>query len=191
MTTPTDLPTVTAIAGLVTDLERARKRYAVSGDLIWQRTLDWVKRLMPTKGERGGGTAEPTDRDIEDRVGDRAASKYHDEVLTTIARVRADLARLLRIADLVDPPAAITLKSGQLQIAQVAAEGWCVSCWRNDKTCNPIALRPNKQPYYKDRCRPCGEWKHEHGQDPPMSILAMRHAGRRVTTADVAMATAR
>jgi hypothetical protein len=28
-------------------------------------------------------------------------------------------------------------------------------------------------------------WKHEHGQDPPMSILLLRHAGRRVTTADV------
>lgn len=181
-------PSSTAIAGLLDDLEQLRRRLVKDGDLLWSRTSDWVKPVMPAKGERGGGTAEPSDRDLQDRLMDRAASRYHAEVKATIDRMRQDGARLVRLMEIVNPAPAVTLKAGQMQLAQVASEGWCVSCWRNDRKCEPIAKRPTGEPYYKDLCRGCGEWKAEHGQVPPLAILVLRHNGRRVSTKDVAKA---
>lgn len=186
----TTRPTTPAVASLLDELDRLRARLEKDGDLIWQRTEDWVKPRVPAAGERGGGSGEgPSDYVLEERKDDAAASRYYAEVRAITKRMTDDSRRLCEIASLAVPPKSAVLTNRNLQAAQVAAEGWCVSCWRDELTCEPIALRPTGEPYYKDRCRGCGMWKAEHGQDPPLAILQKRHAGIRVTTRDVEAAT--
>lgn len=181
-------PATAALAHMLDELDPLRSRVLADGDLLWSRTADWVKARQPSNGERGGGLSEPSDDALRQRMEDRQASRYHDELKTLTERMRADAARYRRIFEIVLPPPSAVLSNKHLQLAQIAAEGWCVSCWRDDQNCTPIALRPSGEPFYKDRCRACGEWKHEHGQDPPLPILKLRHSGRRITTADVAAA---
>lgn len=169
------------------DTWRAKAQKALTLDLeaMWTRTGEWAKPVLPSNGERGGGSSSPSDRDLEDRLGDRVASRYHAELRQILERQVNDMERLSRLREILFPPQPLKIAGKHMLAAQIATEGWCVSCWRNDRTCNPIALRPTGEPYYKDRCRPCGEWQAEYGQDPPMSILKLRHDGRRVTQADV------
>lgn len=156
-------------------------------DLLWQRTVDWQRvRHMADRGERGGGSGEAASDDaIEERIGDAAAARYHDEVQTLVRRVTADLARLHRIAGIVIPAQPRRLQGRDMLAAQVAADGWCVSCWRDEQALVPIAVRasgPQKgRPYYTDLCRFCGGWKAEHGQVPPIDVVQRHHDGRRIT----------
>lgn len=182
--TTIERPAVSALAAMLDELDQLRERVRRDGDLLWQRTADWVKIQQPPAGERGGGTSAPADDALRERMLDRMASKYHDELRQLTRRLHDDASRYNRIADIVLPKPAVSV-GNHMQAAQVAAEGWCVSCWRNDQTCEPIAKRPSGEPYYRDRCRPCGAWKAEHGQDPPLPILKLRHEGRRVTQRDV------
>lgn len=182
-----------SIAALDALREQAGTVLALDLDLVWQRTSEWEKPLLPANGQRGGGTSAPSDDALEDRLHDRAASRYHDELRQLVKQLTADLNRLERIHGIVCPPQTRRLNSRDLQASQVATEGWCVSCWRDDKNCTPIALRPASgdaiaRPYYKDRCRFCGAWKNEHGQDPPLPLLQKHHAGRHITTSDVEQA---
>lgn len=165
-----------------------------NGDLTWGRASDWTSAgNLPSNGTRGGGMAEGAEDDDrhDDRQEDAAAARYHDELDTLTKRIDADCARLRRIIGICAPTPPKQLHNRDLLVAQVAADGWCISCWRDDQHLTPIALRPSGQPYYRDRCRACGEWKAEHGQDPPKLILELRHAGRRITTADVERALGR
>lgn len=156
------------------------------GPVAWERVSDWtIAGRMPARGERGGGMADGADplERIDDRREDAAAGRYYDEVKTLAARLEADMARLSRIVGICCPTPPKSLATRDMQLAQVAADGWCVSCWRNDQHLEPIA-----DGRYRDRCRACGDWKGEHGQDPPVPILVLRHSGRRITTAAVAAA---
>lgn len=157
---------------------------------LLERFTDWEKPVMPVNGQRGGGSSAPSDDDLQARADDRQASRYATE-LRQLLQQHTDLNhRLHRLQQIGFPPNPVQVGK-HMQAAQIAAEGWCVSCWRNDRTCNPIALRASGQPYYRDRCRPCGEWHAEHGQDPPLSILQKRHQGTRVTQKDVEKALGR
>jgi hypothetical protein len=171
-----------SVQKMLDELDRLRD---LDWGLLFQRSAEWVKPVLPANGQRGGGSSAPSDRDLADQLLDRAASRYHAELQAIVREMHDRAARIVRIAGFVMPPPPVVLRQGQMLNAQVANEGWCVSCWRNDKRCEPIALRPSGEPYYKDLCRPCGEWKAEHGTVPPLSILRLRHDGRRVTQKDV------
>lgn len=62
---------------------------------------------------------------------------------------------------------------------RVAGPGdlWCVSCWHDDKYCEPIS------PNYAGRrlCRWCGDFAGTYGQRPPPVLLVHRHADHRIT----------
>jgi hypothetical protein len=163
------------------------------GRTTWQRADDWQPPgRMPARGERGGGMADgATDERHDDRKEDAAAGRYHSELSALTRRLDADMARLERIMAICCPEDNRSLRNKDLMAAQVAADGWCTSCWRDDQYLVPIALQKSGVPFYRDLCRACGEWKAEHRQLPPLSILVLRHAGRRVTTADVDKALGR
>lgn len=152
------------------------------GPLIWQRAKDWTRvDQIATDSTRGGGVGEAaSDTQIEDRHLDAIASRYHAELDKLTDRIAADLHRLRRISTITSPAPARTLASKELLAAQVAADGWCISCWRDDQHLHPISKRPNGDPYYTDLCRACGEWKATNGELPPLDVLKTRHAGGRV-----------
>lgn len=171
------------------------------GALTWERVQDWtLPGRMPARGQRGGGLTDPDgepDERSDDRKEDLAAARYHDELATLTRRVEADTARIRRIIAICNPDRPKNLANRDLLLAQVAADGWCISCWRDDQNLTPVTMQPARgsrdkgTPYYRDLCRACGSWKAEHGQLPPMEILVLRHSGRRVTTADADRALAK
>jgi hypothetical protein len=175
--------TVKALIGLLGD---AQRRLAAHGDLLWQRTSDWERmQTDPTpQGEYEGVERIQSDLEAEDRAGDAAAARYKHELRTLASRLRNDLGRLVQIDETVVRAQPKKLLGRDMLLAQVAAEGWCVSCWRDDQHLVPIEKRasgPQKgSPYYRDLCRFCGGWKAEHGQEPPLDVLQRRHDGRRM-----------
>lgn len=65
---------------------------------------------------------------------------------------------------------------------------WCVVCWKDDRYCEPITTRASGQPYYRDRCRWCGDMTKLLGTDPPTSMVRRRHRGERISQAEIAKA---
>jgi hypothetical protein len=54
-------------------------------------------------------------------------------------------------------------------------EDWCSSCWRSNQHCEPVSG------HHAGRCRWCGDWKREYGEDPPLTLLRLHHQGERIT----------
>lgn len=162
------------------------------GEVTWGRVSDWETARMPAFREpldddqdaavRAGRSV----RDEEDRKGDAAAARYRDEVDGLASRLLKQSQRLCTIITVCNPDRPKHLGNRDLQAAQVAAEGWCVSCWQDDQT---FELSAGGR--YRNHCRFCGEWKAANGQDPPVWLLRKRriHGKRSVTTADVEKAT--
>jgi hypothetical protein len=121
-----------------------------------------------------------TDDRIDDRREDAAAARYLPELQALTRRLEADLARLVRIAGICNPAAPKNLATRDMLVAQVEADGWCGSCWRDDQHLTPVAERPNGTAYYRGRCRFCGEWKANTREDPPLEVLRPHHEGRRI-----------
>ena len=180
-------------------------RLNVQGGGAWDRVDAWCNPQMPRHREPLSSEEQEeqsresrSDFDDVERRDDAAAARYKAKLESACARWLAATAEIETILAVCNPEKPKTLKSRDMQLAQVAAEGLCVSCWRNDEHFTEIELRPEKnphvkaRPYYKDRCRFCGGWKAEHGKDPPVPILRIHHTtGRHVTTADVAKALGR
>lgn len=168
------------------------------GHVTWERVNDWAStKGMPSQWTPGEDEDDEIARegrseiDDDERRGDAAASRYNAEVSAILNRTTADLARLRRIITVCNPDSPKHLANRDMLLAQVAAEGLCVNCWLDDQYLQEIQLQPSGVPFYKNLCRGCGEWKAAHGKVPPLSILVLRHAGRRVTTADAAKALGR
>ena len=62
---------------------------------------------------------------------------------------------------------------------------YCVCCYKDDRRLELITVRSSgKQagkPYYRDRCKWCGERTSMLGFDPPAWMIAAHHRGERIT----------
>jgi hypothetical protein len=69
-----------------------------------------------------------------------------------------------------------------------APDGWCTSCWRDNRTHEPVGVRPGgTAPYYAGLCEWCGRFRKAQGYLPPVELLRKRHsANPRISEADVA-----
>jgi hypothetical protein len=126
------------------------------------------------------GGATP-DEALKERREDRQAAGYKQELDTLTRRITADMARLRFIIHQACPDRPKHLATVDMTAVQLVADGWCPSCFRDDQHLSPISIRPSTgEPYYRDRCRPCGEWKAANREDPPLEVLRTRHRGGRV-----------
>lgn len=191
---------------LADDLQDVAVLLRANGGATWGRCDDWETARMPRPVEPSDDEQEEAERagrsevDEDDRRDDAAASRYRAELNAVTKRLTADAARLKTIMAVCNPPRPKRLANRDLLLAQVAAEGWCTSCWRDEENLTAITLRPEKDPmkkrhpFYRDTCRDCGDYKKEHGQYPPKMLLELWHApgGKaRVTVADMAKALGR
>jgi hypothetical protein len=145
---------------------------------------DWAAPgHMPTAGERGGGLvdAEP-DFTLAQRREAAEAGRLQKEWRTRTRRILADLHWLEQTMQTANPPETTRLRFSDLSAAQVAAEGYCVSCIRAGV--NTVTAKGR----YRDRCRFCGEWEAEHKKDPPVALVELRASGQTMTTKSVAVA---
>ena len=172
-------------------MARCAALLADQGPLTWQRVHDWTTTgRMPAAGIRGGGLSDPDAGELDDRQAERAedrkAARYQTELTALTTRLDADLARLRVIIGVACPDGPAAFATSDMLAAQVAADGWCVSCWRDDQALVPVTLRAGSQvPVWKDLCRWCGDWRAVHRALPPLRLVRLHRQGRRITTADV------
>lgn len=166
------------------------------GPETWHRVLDWERKDLPRSEpddedeQAQAQRREATSDDRRDELRDDAhAARYADELRRLTNRITArqrlidkacnsldaDLSRLDRIITITNPDAPARVGSKDMLAAQVAADGWCVSCWRDEQHLTEITKRPSGEPWYRDLCRSCGQWKAENGELPPLDLLRQRH----------------
>lgn len=157
---------------LAEDLDVTAKELRNDGPCTWQRVHDWTTAgRMPAPATRGGGlgAATPED-DLSDRRDDRAAAAYQLELDTLTRRIDSDVHRLRRIIAITNPDRPKELRHSEMTSAQLIADGWCPSCFRDNRYLEPLAAGR-----YSDRCRPCGEYRARENQDPPQDALRIIH----------------
>lgn len=189
MTTRSDLPRLGASLGVLGTLLEHK------GQDVWDRLDGWQfgPRKAPQAGERGGGGGESGQEDRKDEAIQRArAARHFQEFRTDLAALDKLAQTLLRRIDVACPPHPDEVKNRKtndldpVTPADVAAAGWCASCWRNDQQMVAIEVhRRTSLRYFRDYCRWCGGVKSTYGIEPPLEILKLHHAGRRINVADL------
>lgn len=156
-----------------------RARHAVElletrGELALQRTKDWEARTLD-----GLHTDNPSETLSEsERRALVEINGFHDRLRRAIHEFEKQAAIIVQIVKLATPQGTTVLESP----AQVAVEGWCRSCWRDQQHLEPIAVDRDGQRRYRDLCRRCGEWATAHqNQHPPLAVLRVWHQGRRLS----------
>jgi len=191
VTSRADLPRLGASCGVLGTL------IEMKGQDAFDITGGWVPGpgSSPKPGTRGGGGADGDPEREDERKRRAHAAKVHADLNEFHRDLDRVVQRGLRLYDVAFPghPAELRNKRTNdldpVTSADVAAAGWCRSCWRNDQQMVPIEV--NKRTslrYYRDFCRFCGAFVGQHKIEPPLPILVKRHAGRRITEADIAEA---
>lgn len=170
------------VSRLVRSLRDTADALEARGVETMRRAQDWTHRgQMPVAGERGGGYGDHGEP--EHRAADRReayqASQYIAELATLSKRLSKDGARIRAIIAICCPEPVRSLLPTEMQRVQLAADGYCVSCWRAGEV-REIETDKHGHRYYKDRCRSCGEYRAANGEDQPLEHLIARHEGRRV-----------
>jgi len=174
-----DLPALAANAQVTA--ERLRR----DGEVAWARIRSWQTgtrspSLDPnTRGWRHDSDGEPIPNDPTGEAGTQPDDlrHVHDHYVDLLAKYNAiggELDRLTRQA----VPKPITTSAADS--VDLAADGWCTSCHRDNNYCEPVGMNKG-QKVYNDVCRWCGDFRREHKQVPPLALLRARHEGRRVT----------
>ncbi len=184
MTSRSDLPRLAASLGVLgTVLEH-------QGQLAWDRMDGWTHgpRKAPQAGERGGGGGEAGQEDRKDESIQRARAARHFQEHQADLKLLDELTqRVLRRIDVACPPNTEEVKNrrtGDLDPvtpADVAAAGYCRSCWRNDQ--QMVVREKSKSGLYVSAtlCRWCLDVKRTYGIEPPLDVLKLHHAGRRIS----------
>ena len=152
------------------ELRDAADRIEARGDLIEQRFYDWQRlERIPTDESRGGGGAgAPPDAKAE-----RVASRHLHEWRLLMSDAKAMMGRVTLLDRTAFPPGS-KLEPSHMTTSQLEADGWCGSHWRIREFV-AITTRPTGEPYYRGRCRSCGQWP---GGDPPIEVLKAWRDGR-------------
>jgi hypothetical protein len=185
----------------------ARARYAGElldghGETVWRRLEEWQAgaraanydpdgpggwRYAPCGDETCTACPHPIPSDPtgEGVIAADDAAALHGRFVTALAALDAALAEVTNLVGIATPERARRAVK-RPTAADVAADGWCRSCYRDNRHLEPAA-----RPRYADLCRFCGDWRAAHdGQDPPRPILEARHRGERITTKLIAQVDA-
>lgn len=187
MTKPTDNLDLTRL------LHKAADVWAQHGPKMLQRTDEWrhADDALLTLPDDGSDEEADENRrqlrtevDRRDRMDSVQAGRYYDELSALVQRMEDDARRLTRLREIILPPGGRLLPK-IIQRAEVASEGFCVSCHRDNNWCEPVWEGRSR-----DGCQWCARWRTSEGAWPPVALVRWRHRnpGRPLTTADVARA---
>lgn len=171
------------VAQVVADLlNPIRGRDAMRANMVNSQAGVRSPNLQPHGGDRYEDIPDPTSPDgmlrvrvpSNDPTGEAALGV--DEASQALARLDGLLRQLETacrgLAGLRDEWAP---KEGASRPVDGPGEDWCSSCWRDGQHCEPVSG------HHAGRCRWCGTWRSEHGEDPPLALLRMHHQGERIT----------
>lgn len=183
MTSRSDLPRLGAATGLLGTLIEMRGQEA--HDVTWGWENGPIQIARP--GPRGGGGVEG-DEDRRAEIMQRIrAAKVHQQIRDFHNDLDKIVQQGLKLYDVAFPghPAELRNKRTDsfdpITPADVAADGWCASCWRNDQ--QMVAREKNKRGMYysSTMCRWCQGVKATYDVEPPLEMLKLHHAGRRIS----------
>lgn len=161
---------------LADELERTATEWRSLGKATIDRFDDWEHPgTIETDSTRGGSSTQDTKSDdrLREEREKRQAARYLAELRTLTERIDSDLHRLRRLAAIANPGQPVRLKHGDMTAAQLIADGWCPSCFRDDNQLVPLGAGR-----YADRCRPCGDYRAREGHDPSVEELRIMHRGK-------------
>ena len=161
----------------ITDaLTEALRTWRPLGASTIDRFTDWERPRLPDSQERGGGDGGAASVDtIRDRIEDHRATRYAEELSHLLRRLNSDLNRLVTLVQIAHPEPRV-LRHSDMTATQLVADGWCPSCFRDDRYLEPIT--PGR---YRDRCRRCGDFRAATGKDPSVDELRIMHSrGKRL-----------
>lgn len=188
------------ITFIASRLRQAADELDQHGTTAWDTTDAWASGAGTANydPESGGNRWwEDDDGNVypvpSDPTGDRALTVEEVNALHQTYRNHLDVALSVADAIIRDVTAATPRTPAQIAdrdklAAQVGAEGWCSSCFRNGGRLVPQAMHPNGTARFNGSCRWCKEFEQEYGRKPPLALLERRHAGRNVTLDDIARA---
>jgi hypothetical protein len=132
---------------------------------------DW-KRIEQIEADsnRGGGNGGAVFDEV-DRAGDRKAAKRSREWLEVRVQLQHHLDRAKALMDEAKRQK-VVLADKHRTPAQVEADGWCGHHWRLIGTLEAVTLRPTGEPFYRGKCRWCGD------NNPDAEMLRARHEGK-------------
>lgn len=185
MTTRADLPRLFAsLSVLGTEGE-------MKGQLAWDRFSGWEPGPQgpPQSGIRGGGGSEAAAEDRrQERAEARRAGEKQEAYRAALTRLDTAVQEVNHLLDMACPPDVSELRNrrtGEFEpetAGDIAASGYCVSCWRNDKQMVVREKAKKSGLYYSPTlCRWCMDVKRTYGVEPPLEMLKLHHAGRRIS----------
>lgn len=166
----------------------------------WRRLLDWEQRTLPygisltrqepdVDDDTGPRTPRISITDEKLRAEEAHVSGYAQDARTTAAQLPTTLAalptteahthhlvyRLRFLVAVAETRRPRRLGTREQTAAQVAADGWCRSCYRVG-VFEPITRRDGGKgdPFYADLCRWCGSHRGTLHQ-PPVDMLRLHH----------------
>lgn len=162
-------------------LEAAAKQVRARGQATEQRFYDWQKVERIEGDQRGGGNGGASWAvDVEARADDRKASRFLRQWRDVMSRLESDALRVSSLVEVAHPvlPPRLSHQTNRTT-EQVVADGWCGSHWRIGELV-AISCRPSGEPYYRGKCRRCGDWP---GGVPPIEVLQTWRDGRSLKVA--------
>lgn len=186
MSTHTDLAVV---------LERLTIRARQEGDEADRTTRSWADTIRAARyGEATTGNRWYLDEATNelspmpnDPTGDQAVDP--DEVAQLNSRLRKLVSTLRSAAaeyeNILDQASHDPRKHPKRPDDKLDEDRWCRSCKADRGHLEPVAVHPDGRIRYKGECRWCHDFKAEYGRYPSPTLLRRRHAGHRITEADV------
>ena len=187
MTTPNELATV---------LERLAGRLRHEGTEALNTTRSWADTIRAANySDDHGGNRWETDPDTDevspvpnDPTGDQAVNP------DAVAQLHGKLTKLIRqghslaadMEHILDQASHDPKHHPKRPDDKLDEDRWCRSCKADRGWLEPVAVHPDGRIRYSGECRWCHDYKADMGRYPTPQLLRKRHAGHRITEADIA-----
>lgn len=171
------------------------------GEAAWFAALEFEQGPKATHPDSGttGGHGDPTGEAAAGVDGTSLTLAQYRSLLDLADGVAGDLVSLLAKLVPIQPNTRVTpcgscgaprpgaaKRRPDMTAAELVDAGWCKSCYRDDQFLRLIDTRRDTgQRYYRDYCRWCGGFRNDHGIEPPLAVLRVRHRDGQVSVAVV------
>lgn len=184
---------------LATVLNRLAGRFAHEGESTLSTTRSWADTIRAASygDDKGSNRWALIDGELvpipNDPTGDQAVDP--DEVAQLHQRLRALMRQLHSVAaeveNIMDQASPDPRKHPKRPDDKLDEDRWCQSCKADRGYLEPVSTHDDGRIRYRGECRWCHDFKADTGRYPTPGLLRRRHAGFRITEADIATALGR
>lgn len=181
-------------------VRRMLGRWDHEGLSALQTTRSWADTIKAANysDDKGGNRWEedPLTGEVhpvpQDPTGDQAVAP------DAVAQMYGKLQKLMReirsrcadIEHIMDQASHDPKKHPKRPDDKLDEDRWCKSCMTDRGWLEPVAVHPDGRIRYKAECRWCHDYRADTGRPPTLGLLRKRHAGQRITEADILNALA-